>query len=657
VAILRAVQWELSTVALRRRTGLRGLGDRLRAAVLRRPRLSGYRIALGIVLLLTLGFYMWTAASTVPFSFSPQNNTSDIYNELTTGFLQGHTYLAQTPPAGLLHLKNPYDPAANAPYQGIVNFAAFYHGHLYSAWGPTPVVTLFLPFRITGLRMSESFSVALYGFIGLVCAVALLHMLVRRLVPGTPNWLLLIASAGLALSNVVPFLARRPTQYEVAVASGYCFAMAGLLLLGKALTTRRRQSLLLACGSLCLGLAVGGRISLVPVCLAVGPAAWYLIRRRNQSYRVLIPLLVPLAACAALLLAYNAVRFGSISEFGSDYQIATVNTMTRPATRLAYVPPGLFSYLLIPPRFALTFPHVFLKSAADYPFPFPNGYQGSPSDPYVEPAGGLLPMAPITLLLFVLPFAWRRWRDQRRVWLAAAGLSVLGLLVVGDLSYALWGTTQRYEVDYVTLFLLPAFLVWAALYARLRGRRLARRGVAILGVAMTAFGVFAGAATSITGYYDELATEHPSTFSTLEDITSPFATIATMISGHAGIARVYGPLPVTLPADTYGRTTESGAGTWLGSDGAVTVVIDAPSAQSNVLVAGAQPGAGTPRGTHFAVRVQSPGRASIVDPVRGPIAWMPIHLHWGLNRIKLSLASPTPRSPESLFLAGLSLAS
>lgn len=657
MAILRAVQWEVSTAAVAQRTRARRFADRLRVSSLRRPRLTGYRIALGVVLLLTLGFYMWTAASTVPFSFS--NSNTDLYNELTTGFLQGHTYLAQAPPAGLLHLKNPYDPAANAPYQGIVNFAAFYHGHLYSAWGPTPVLTLFAPFRITGLRMSESFSVALYGFIGLLCAVGLLHVLVRRFVPGTPNWLLLIASAGLALSNVVPFLLRRPSQYEVAVASGYCFAMAGLLLLARASTTSRRQSLLLACGSLCLGLAVGGRISLVPVCLAVVPVAWYLIRRRNQSYRVLIPLLTPLVVCAVLLAGYNVVRFGSISEFGSDYQIATVNTMTRPATELAYVPPGLFSYLLIPPRFALTFPHVFLQSAAEYPFSFPNGYQGSPSDPYVEPAGGLLPMAPITLLLLLVPFLW--WRSRRTgeepVWLVAGGLALIGLLVVGDLSYALWGTTQRYEVDYVSLFLLPAFLVWAALYSKLRRRSVARRVVGVLGVLMTAFGAFAGFATSITGYYDELATEHPSEYSALEDITSPFATLATMVSGRAGIARVYGPVPVTLPAATYGRTTESGAGAWLGSAGSVTVVIDAPSAQSNVLVAAAQPGPGTPRGAHFAVRVSSSGAGSTTDPVRGPIVWMPIHLHWGLNRIKLSLASPTPKSPNALYLAGISLES
>jgi hypothetical protein len=622
--------------------------------VVGRRRVSGYRIALGVLLLLTLAFYMWTAASTTPFSFSRNNN--DLYNELTTGFLQGHTYLAVKPPPGLLRLKDPFDPVQNAPYQNAVNFAALYHGHLYSAWGPTPVVTLFLPFRITGLRMSESFAVALYGFVGLLCAVALLHLLVRRFLPSTPDWLLLAASAGLALSNVIPFLLRRPAQYEVAISAAYCFAMAALLLIARGLSTSRRRPLLLAGGSLCLGLAVGARISLVPLCLVAVAAAVYLIRRQHESYRVVVPLLAPLAVCAVLLAAYNAARFGSITDFGSGYQIATVNTSTRPATQLAYVPPGLFSYLLIPPRLALTFPHVFLASAAEYPFPFPHGYQGSPSDPYVEPAGGLLPTVPITILLLLLPVLWRRSAPgDRGVWVVAAGLTVLGLLIVADLAYALWGTTERYEVDYVTLFLLPAFLVWAALVARLSERRRARRGVVVLGLVLTAFGAIAGIASSITGYYDALALEHPNVFNALEDITSPFASVATMVSGHAAIARVYGPLPVDLPPPSYRTTTQKGAGTWLGSAGPVTVVIDAPSAQSNVLVAVARPGPNTPSGTHFAVQVQAPDRASTSVPVRGPVVLMPIHLHWGLNRIRLSLAAPRSSSPEALYLGALSL--
>ena len=145
---------------------------------------SGYDAALLGVLVLALAFYMWTAASTFAFSFP--SSSQDIYNQLTTAFLHGHTYLPIPVPAGLLHLVDPYNPAQNAPYNAAYHDLVLYHGHFYSQWGPTPVLTLFAPFRITGFAMSESFAVALYAFVGLVCSVLLLRALLTRLVPSAP---------------------------------------------------------------------------------------------------------------------------------------------------------------------------------------------------------------------------------------------------------------------------------------------------------------------------------------------------------------------------------------------------------------------------------------------------------------------------------------
>jgi hypothetical protein len=194
--------------------------DRPRARAERRwgGHITGYGLALGGVLVLAMAFYMWTAASTVPFTFP--STSPDAYNEHTTAFLNGHTYLPMSPPRGLLHLANPYNPVLNAPYQGAYHDLARYHGHFYSQWGPTPVLTLFAPFRISGLVISESFVVALYACIGLVCSILLLRALLRRFVPGAPPWVLLVSTVGLALTNTLPFLLRRPAQYEVATARG-----------------------------------------------------------------------------------------------------------------------------------------------------------------------------------------------------------------------------------------------------------------------------------------------------------------------------------------------------------------------------------------------------------------------------------------------------
>jgi hypothetical protein len=617
--------------------------------------LSPHWVAILAILVLSLVFYMWTAASSVPFSFPTHSN--DVYNLLTTAFLRGHLYLPIRTPAGFLHLHNPYDTAQNGPYQTAYNLhdLAFYKGRFYSTWGPTPAITLFLAFRITGHVMSESFAAAFFAFVGLACSVALLHLLVRRLVPRTPNWLLLVATVGLALTNVAPFILRRPAQYEVAISSGYCCAMAGILLVASAVLGSRVHRWRLALGSLCLGLAAGGRPDLIAGGVVAVAAAVYLVRRRGERFSVLIPALTPVIVCGLLLGAYNVVRFGSLGEFGTEYQLAGLDVQNWTSDQLSYVPPGLFSYLLIPPRFALTFPHVFLMTDTEYPFSLPRLYAGGAAGWPAEPAGGVLPTMPITLVLFALPLLWWRHRRGERaaVW-TATGFALLALAIVVLLSYALWATTQRYEVDFATFFLIPAFLVWALLLARCRPRSIVRRGVAAGGIVLTLFGAAVGTAVSFTGYYNELALAHPGTFGTLEDITSPFATLVTMVAGHPVLVRVDGPSGVASPPQGYGNVGESGASTWLGA-GRVTITVISPGSERLALRAAALRGPQVQGRGPVLVVVQSPGQQARLVPVSTGQVRVPIRLHWGLNRVELNTVVPNPAAPEQLYLGGISL--
>jgi hypothetical protein len=615
------------------------------------------------VLVLALAFYMWTAVTSIQFGFSSAND--DIYNQLTTAFLHLHAYLPIRVPVGLLHVSNPYNLAQNSPYQAadpLIHDLALYHGRFYSPWGPTPLA-LFLPFRLTGLKMSESFAVVVFAFVGLVLAVALLHQLVRRFLPGTPGWLLVVATVGLALTNVAPFMLRRPAQYEVAISCGYCFEMAGLLLALHAVFAQRRRRRLLGFASLCLGLAVGARLSLIPGFAVALVAAIYLIRSGKESRGVLIAALGPIIFCVLLLAAYNVVRFGSASNFGEAYQLAGRDQMTMPADRLSYVPPGMYSYLLMPFRIALGFPHVFLVTTARYPGPFPKGYSGSPGGWPAEPAGGLFPTMPITLLLLLAPSLW--WRRgplapsvaERRVLRIAAGASALGLAIMFLLAYALWGTTQRYEVDYATLFLIAAFLVWAILLGRRQAGTRGRRAIALLGIALTAFGAAVGTAVSLTGYYP-LSVSHPGIFDTLEDITSPFATLATMVVGKPVIVRLADTLQTDVPNQSFDRFGDGGAAAWIGvGEGPLTVVVDSPHGQNVYLTASTLLGIGAPTASKLTLRVTSPGQAPIPVSVPAPGGYLrlPVHLHWGLNRINVNLTGPKGSSPNELYVGGLEL--
>ena len=580
-----------------------GAGEAIRALG---SRVTPYRVVLGGLLVLVLAFYMWTAASTIPFTFPTHSN--DVYNELTSGFLQGHVYLPITPPASLLHLRDPYDPALNAPYQAAYHDFALYGGHFYSSWGPTPVLTLFAPFRLlTGRVVPESFAVALFCFIGLACAVALLHLLVARWVPRTPRWVLLTSTACLALCNAAPFLLRRPIEYEVAISCGYCFEMAGLLLVAASLREQRVSRGLIAAGSLCLGLAVGGRPTLIFGAVVAPATALWAIRRRGERPSLMAYALAPVAVCGLLLALYNRARFGSPTDFGARWVLAGIDQTKLTLSSLKWLLPGLFNYLLIPARFAITFPHAFLMTSTSDPFTLPVGYAGTTFG--AEPTGGVLPTMPITLFLLALPVLWHRHsKAERAPLLAATGLTALGLCVVAGLSYGLFSTTERYEVDFATLLLLPALLLWVILLARFSARTTARRFVATLGAVCVFLGAAQGVAFGLTGYYDLLRIEHPALFNSLEDLTSPLATLATMIGGNAVIARVDpGPVAVSSPHQNYFSFTEGGSSAYLGTY-PITLTIIAPGSRRMDVTAGLLAGVGAPALSKLAVDVSSAGR-------------------------------------------------
>jgi hypothetical protein len=494
-------------------------------------------VALLVVLVLASAFYVWTASSSGnPIDLGSRQH--DYFNQLTDGFLHGQTNLPQHPPEALLKLRDPYDPAANSALAGPYGLhdLSLYHGRLYLYWGPTPALTLFLPWRaLPAGDMPQNLAAALFAIAGLAFALLLLRFLVRRYLPETPTWQLTVAAVGLAAGNVAPFMLRRPVHYEVALAAGYCFTWAALWLLATGLLGERRRPRRLLAASACLGLAVGARPDLIFVG-ALAAVAWIVWWRRDgltdwrSRLRTAIVVLGPFAAIVLALLAYNAVRFDSPFEFGQRYQLAGVEVSKKAAFQAAYIPPGLFYYLLAPIKWRLAFPYFQLPPPPVYPGSTPAGYDG------VEQVGGLLTAFPLLVLLFAAPLALRR-RIPRDLGWTIGLLVAMGFALALLISFTLWGATERYEVDFATFLMVPAFLTWFAL------ARLPRAGpvVAAVGTLVIAYGAAVGIGISFTGYYDSLRTGQPGTYRFLEDATSPVPTLATIVAGHPIISRVMSP--------------------------------------------------------------------------------------------------------------------
>ena len=83
-------------------TGSRGLANFLAPALA------------AIAVLVTYGVIACTADS----ELGSRTPAEDYYNRLVAGFTKGQLALDLAPPAALARLADPYDPRANAPFQG-----------------------------------------------------------------------------------------------------------------------------------------------------------------------------------------------------------------------------------------------------------------------------------------------------------------------------------------------------------------------------------------------------------------------------------------------------------------------------------------------------------------------------------------------------------
>jgi hypothetical protein len=597
-------------------------------------------LVLGLLALVAV-FYLWTATSSAnPIRFG--GGKTDYYNLQTDAFLEGRASLLVEPANELLALPDPYDPAANAPYR--LHDLSLYHDRYYLPWGPTPALTLFMPFRALGLGdMPENLAVVLFSLGGLVFSVLLLRLLLRRFLPGTPAWLEVVAVVALALSNVAPFVLRRPAVYEVAISAGYCFVFAGLYLLARGTLAERPSLPRLGLGSLCLGLAGGCRPHLLLVGGAVALCWWWLAWRKDRATRLRLAAVLggPLLVCVAALLVYNAARFHSPTEFGQTYQLAGVEVRKKQTFELGYIVPGLYYYLLAPARPKLDFPYFQLPPPPAYPGHVPAGYDG------VEVTGGLLTNVPILIFLVgAVPFVLaRRLRLPTGLGGIAGAFALLGGALVLVLSFAFWGTTMRYEMDFSTLFLIAALLVWLAAVAATR--QPLRRVLAVGGTALIAYGALVGVAISMTGYYDSLRTGSPGTYRALERVFSPLPTLATMIIGRPVLVDVANDTGYSAPV-TYGTAGAGPSSFWLSRNPAVLKVVSPRDGQIDLV---ATLGRGPSSGKRSRLTVVVDGT---VAPVSGGLERIPVHVERGLNVLSLRAvetpvpANPPPATPEQV---------
>jgi len=377
------------------------------------------------------------------------------YNLLVQGFRDGQLSLKKEIPPGFTQLADPYDPSANALYEGPpyrMLDVSYYKGRLFLYFGITPALILFWPYvALTGQYLLHRQAVMIFCTVGFLASVGLLHALWRRYFAEVSVGVVVACALALGLATGLPVLLSWADVYQVAITCGYMLTMLALVAIWRALhePEPRKRSGWLATASAAYGLAVGARPSLLfgAVILLVPVAQGW--RERRHVWAALLAATIPITFIGLGLMFYNYLRFGSPFEFGQHYQLGGEPQVMRQFFRLQYLWFNFRLNFLEPARWSAHFP--FARNIAVPPIPVGYGR--------VERPFGLLTNVPVVWLALAVPLAWRGRSGAAGPvlrWFAAAVALLFGVCASTLLLYE--SAMFRYQVDFLPAFVLLAVI-------------------------------------------------------------------------------------------------------------------------------------------------------------------------------------------------------
>ena len=402
----------------------------------------------------------WDGTSLVN-TFEVGGDNAQQYAELARAMAEGKLYLEEEPPQWLQDMADPYDKGARDEAQKATGepylFDVAYHdGHYYVYFGVVPVLLFYLPFYLlTGANFPTAIGVLVMAVAFVLGATALLDRFARYHFRSVSLGVYLLLQIPLVACSGILYLVKFPTFYSLPIMCGLAFSVWGLYCWARSGLSRHRCAWLFA-GSLCMALVAGCRPQLLVLSLLAFPLFWrtYITERRlltAAGAREFACLAAPYLIVAAGIMGYNYARFGSLTDFGANYNL-TVNDMTKRGMNAGRLAPAFFTYFLQPPSMVGVFP--FLQ-----PAPFDTTYMGQTIKEVTF--GGIFACLP---LLWVLAFSKRiltmraRQRSTRTIMGVIVVLIASGVIVaLADAELA--GILQRYYADFSFMFLAAAVLL------------------------------------------------------------------------------------------------------------------------------------------------------------------------------------------------------
>lgn len=370
-------------------------------------------------------------------------------------FEKDQVYLDVNVDPALEEMANPYDSGV----RGGVGYwdYAYYNGKFYSYFGVAPVLTFYYPYyKLTGKLPTPAMSNNFYTVIGIIF-MCLTILAAVKLLDLKPKLLLLLLMLPTATATMGFWtLGNEVDRYTLPTVSGLCFLMISLYtgMTACNITKKKIKPVLLLASGTALALSVASRPT-VALCGAVLVPFFIgilLDKKEKLAYRLGLAasFVAPLIAGAALIMKYNAARFGSPLEFGAVYQL-TVSDIHANTIRLSNLPSAIYHYFLQAPKSKTSFP--FFETGF-------NGLENYGSYVYTVVGFGALTLPVILFGTLLQPQAYgpksKEIKDRYRRWFLTICFGMSVLLAWAD--FCLGGFITHYVFDLMPLMTFAAMI-------------------------------------------------------------------------------------------------------------------------------------------------------------------------------------------------------
>lgn len=365
-------------------------------------------------------------------------------------------------------LNNPYDAGEVSKYnmRGCFDIA-YYNGNVYLYYGVLPALILFLPINlITGKFLSISYGTLIFLAIGTIFTVKLVAEIIYRYFKKTPLSLVVIFSIFVLFNNKLLCVMARPYIYEMVIAAGYCFVMAGASVFLQYLRTQKKIYLLISC--ILLALAVACRPPTLFISIIIFIKLLYdiiqKIRDKQKKDVVLIILVsvIPYLIVGILLMIYNYIRFENIFEFGANYQVS-VTDFRNFGTNINRTLIGVLTYFISPVNFTPNFPFI---SSVNW-MPEYIGYYFS-----IAIGGGYFPTSIIGITLLFAPYLMKKIKKCNKEMFCFILINIIVGMAIAVFESNKCGSIGRYMMDFVWLFNISVILMLLFIYNKLEKEEL-----------------------------------------------------------------------------------------------------------------------------------------------------------------------------------------